>query len=95
MDDITIHISGELGSSLLLRRWGSEAVVYDDVTGDTHLLASDAMRIIDLLDAQPRSILELLRSASLVPGMEDSKTVEDLVANLVETGIVTYGPPCT
>ena len=94
MDDVTIHISDELGASLFLRRWNQEAVIYDDVTGDTHLLASDAMRIIDLLTEQPRRMSELLRSTSLALGVEDSKSVKDLIANLVETGIVSYGPSC-
>lgn len=42
------------GQSLRHRGWNDEFVVYNDLSGDTHLLGADAMGLLRLLKAGPR-----------------------------------------
>lgn len=42
------------GQSLRHRGWDDEFVVYNDLSGDTHLLGADAMDLLRLLKAGPR-----------------------------------------
>ena len=47
------------GQSLLSRRWGEEVVIYNDVTGATHLLDSGAMDLLAALRDGSASAEEL------------------------------------
>ncbi|MES2322167.1 MAG: HPr-rel-A system PqqD family peptide chaperone [Pseudomonadota bacterium] len=37
-------------------RWGNESVVYNDLTGDTHLLDDDTMAVLHALRGEARSL---------------------------------------
>ncbi len=41
------------GQNLLARRYGDESVLYNDLSGDTHLLGAGAMDALRLLKAGP------------------------------------------
>lgn len=41
------------GQALTYRGWDEEFVVYNDLTGDTHLLGADAMQLLLQLRAAP------------------------------------------
>lgn len=47
------------GQQLRWRSWGDESVLYNDLSGDTHLLDDSAMLVLRLLQraAQPEALL--------------------------------------
>ena len=44
------------GQTLRYHRWGNESVLYNDLTGDTHLLDGDAMAVLHALGGEPHSL---------------------------------------
>ena len=44
------------GQTLRHHRWGDESVLYNDLTGDTHLLDGDTMAVLQALRALPQSL---------------------------------------
>ena len=65
------------------RRWGDEAVVYDDRTGDTHLLGSFAIEVFGQLMQAPLSRDALLERL----GNADAQAVDEVLAKLIELKI--------
>lgn len=47
------------GQHLRHYQWGGEFVLYNDLSGDTHLLGSEAMRLLQALAPEARSQAEL------------------------------------
>ncbi|WP_426101810.1 HPr-rel-A system PqqD family peptide chaperone [Massilia sp. TSP1-1-2] len=43
------------GQTLRARRFGDETVLFNDLSGDTHLLGDSAMHLLGLLQTAPRS----------------------------------------
>jgi PqqD family protein of HPr-rel-A system len=43
------------GQHLRCHSWGAESVLYNDLTGDTHLLGEDAIFLLHALQAAPHS----------------------------------------
>ncbi len=67
------------------RRWGDQAVVYDDRTGDTHLLGALAVDVLRQLERSPLdrdALLERLEDA-------DADTVDEVLVKLVESNLCT------
>lgn len=70
--------------SLRHRGWEDEFVVYNDLSGDTHLLGADAMDLLRLLKGAPRQEQDLhdalfLRSAEAA---SDNRALRDLLLQL-------------
>ncbi len=57
------------GQALRHRSWDDDVVVYNNLTGDTHLVSADAMAILQLLQQAARSAPALL--AALQEGEAD------------------------
>lgn len=62
---------------LRLRRWGEHVVVYDDRSGDTHLLDDPAGRVLERLASGAASRAELLALADGVCEQHDDEQYDD------------------
>ncbi|MCB1971936.1 MAG: HPr-rel-A system PqqD family peptide chaperone [Geminicoccaceae bacterium] len=56
MSGRSVRLSAEFGETLTMRAWAGEAVIYDDMTGDTHFLAEKALRLVRLLEQGEQSV---------------------------------------
>ena len=72
------------GQSLAHRGWDDEFLVYNDLSGDTHLLGLDAMRLLLHLQAAPADEDALARALDVEP--EDRN---ELGVMLVELGALS------
>ena len=72
---------------LLTRRWGEQAVVYDDRTGDTHLFGALAVDVLDELRRSPLDRDTLLERL----GNRDRAAVDQVLDKLTELQICTVG----
>ena len=75
-------------NGIVLRRriWDDEAVVYHPLSGETHLLNVTAIVVLDLIEADPRSVPGLVDALIEGDDVEDAgarETMTDQVAELV------------
>lgn len=74
------------------RAWGDEFVVFNRLSGSTHLLTAKAAKVLFLLEQRPGSALDLSNQLAADAGIEtDSELlghVESLLAELDELGLV-------
>ncbi|WP_422010491.1 HPr-rel-A system PqqD family peptide chaperone [Roseateles sp.] len=75
------------------RDWDGLGAVYDDGSGDTHLVDVLAIEILDLLARQPRSVVQLVEQlADAIPDLMDRETafalLERHVRSLKDFGLV-------
>lgn len=72
------------GQSLRHRGWEDEFVVYNDLSGDTHLLGADAMDLLRLLKGAPRQEQDLHDALFLSAGAasDDDRALRDLLLQL-------------
>lgn len=72
--------------ALHLRSWGNEFVVYNSLSGDTHLLGSTAASVLSALQQAPSDAVTLAKSlaAMLKTEMDEAFTlqVDQLLAEL-------------
>lgn len=71
------------GQALHFRLWDDEFVVYNDLSGDTHLLDSTAMQILLKLQQAPSNATAL--RGALAPDLHaqvDDELVEHILADL-------------
>jgi PqqD family protein of HPr-rel-A system len=82
------------GQRLQYRCWEDECVLYNDLSGDTHLLDELALAVLEELQAAPRSAAQLAAAFELAPdpgadgddGALLATLLDDLAAlQLVET----------
>lgn len=69
------------GQSLAHRGWDEEYVVYNDLSGDTHLFGADAMQLLLHLRAGPADEEALARALEVLP-----EEREGLAVMLAELG---------
>lgn len=69
------------GQQLRRRRWDGECVLYNDLSGDTHLLGADALELLLALHAGPADTDALARRL-LAAGLDAGEPAE--VAALLE-----------
>lgn len=77
------------GQKLQRRQWDQEWVLYNDLSGDTHLLGADAVELLLTLHAGPAdvdSLLYALHAASLMAGGSDE--VITLLGELEQLALV-------
>ena len=67
------------GQTLRTRRYGDEFVLYNDLSGDTHLLGDSAMQLLHLLQAAPQDESALL---AVLAGALDCPPDAELEAEL-------------
>lgn len=75
------------GQTLLRHAWDGEVVLYNDLSGDTHLLTDTACTLLCRLQAGPEDEAALARSCAI-----DADTVESLLADLALLWLVEYLP---
>lgn len=69
------------GQTLRYRCWDDEYVLYNDLSGDTHLLGPDAVLILQTLQQRPATLPQL--AAALALDDEESRQVlGDILAQL-------------
>lgn len=79
-------------SALHFRSWNDEFVVYNSLSGDTHLLGATAAQVLLKLQQTPSDVIAL--AASLAPLMqaemdeEFSLQIEDLLADLDKLALI-------
>lgn len=73
------------GQALLHHGAGDEHLVFNDLSGDTHLLDAQAMQVLRALQAGPLTPAELLR---LCGDTEEPEEIAALLAELQELKLV-------
>jgi PqqD family protein of HPr-rel-A system len=63
------------GQALAYRSWDDEYVVYNDVSGDTHLLGADAMQLLLHLQKGPFDEFTLGRALQIKADEQEALTV--------------------
>lgn len=83
------------GQSLVFREWDGEAVLYNDLSGSTHLLDGAAIDVLHALRRRPAD------AATLAAGLagrfeadadELSVMIEDMLAGLATLDLVEFSP---
>ena len=78
-----------VGQRLLRRQWDGECVLYNDLSGDTHLIGPDALQLLLALQQRPADADALgraLLAAGLAP--EDAGEVPELLDQLERLALV-------
>ncbi len=73
------------GQTLRHHRWGNESVVYNDLTGDTHLLDDDTMAVLHALHGAPQSLDTLCLALGAA---SDRSAVGELLDGLTRLALV-------
>jgi PqqD family protein of HPr-rel-A system len=76
------------GQLLRRREWDDEVVLYNDLSGDTHLLSGDATALLLALQDGPRQAPEL---ATLL-GAGDAADLQPLLDDLAELALIEFQP---
>lgn len=84
------------GQTLRQRRWGDESVLYNDLSGDTHLLGETAICLLQALQASAHDEATLLASlcAQLQIEADDTAARETaaLLASLCALSLIERSP---
>ncbi len=70
------------GQGLLHRAWSNETLLFNDLSGDTHLLDASAMAVLLALQAGPQGESALLDAAGLSGGPDGAERLAALLADL-------------
>jgi PqqD family protein of HPr-rel-A system len=95
------------GQQLAARGWNDEFVLYNNLSGDTHLLDGDSMALLAHLRAGPASLAALVATFAGDIDPDDAAALPDtiatmldqlaglyLVENFVEPLVAPLDPPC-
>jgi len=75
------------GQSLLSHGWDGEHVLYNDLSGDTHLLTGVACAVLSQLQAAPCTVAALAQSCA-----SNEETIDALLADLELLALVEFLP---
>ena len=75
------------GQALLRYGWDGEYVLYNDLSGDTHLLTATACTLLERLQGAPASHGALALACAI-----DAGTAESLLIDLEQLSLVEYLP---
>lgn len=78
------------GQHLRHYQWNGEFVLYNDLSGDTHLLGTEAMQLLQALAPAARSQAELDAFLSAPPPGE--ATLADILADLERLALIEHCP---
>ena len=83
------------GQSLVFREWDGEVVLYNDLSGNTHLLDGAAIDVLQALRRRPSDAVTL--AATLAGHFETdpdelSLMIEDMLAGLAALDLVELSP---
>jgi PqqD family protein of HPr-rel-A system len=76
------------GQLLRRREWDGEVVLYNDLSGDTHLLSGDAVELLLALQEGPRPAPEL----AVLLDAGDGGALQGLLDDLAELALVEFQP---
>lgn len=80
------------GQLLAFREWDGEVVLFNDLSGNTHLLEGPALDVLHALQAQPGDIAALAQRLAphfdLDEGADIAAVVGDLIAALARLDLV-------
>lgn len=71
-------------------RWDDEFVLFNDLSGDTHLLGVQTMQLLQTLEAGARSAAEL--GACLAPSLPGNTTLPEILADLERLALIERCP---
>jgi PqqD family protein of HPr-rel-A system len=83
------------GQSLVFREWDGEAVLYNDLSGNTHLLDGAAIDVLQALRLRPSDAATLAAglAGQFEAGADDlSVMIEDMLAGLATLDLVEFSP---
>jgi PqqD family protein of HPr-rel-A system len=72
------------GQTLRYRHWQGESVLYNDLSGDTHLLADSAIHVLLVLQAGPAAHSALAASVRREFAGDDGEVDDATVAGLLD-----------
>jgi PqqD family protein of HPr-rel-A system len=79
-------------TTLLWRHWEQDIVVYNPISGNTHVLTPVAGQVLKLLDTGPASRAQIAQAISSAAGVtvdeEITREVDNLLTNLDELGLI-------
>lgn len=76
------------GQHLLHRCWDGECVLYNDLTGDTHLVDEFTLALLELLRAEPMPAAQL--AAALGAGLPEA--LAEMLADLAALHLIEPAP---
>jgi PqqD family protein of HPr-rel-A system len=83
------------GQSLVFREWDGEAVLYNDLSGSTHLLDGAAIDVLQALRLRPADVATLAAglAGQFEAGADElSVMIEDMLAGLATLDLVEFSP---
>jgi PqqD family protein of HPr-rel-A system len=86
------------GQLLICREWDGEAVLYNDLSGSTHLLDGAAIEVLQALRAAPAGAAALAQRLAGCYGADELKAdelkaeLEDMLAELAKLDLVEFSP---
>lgn len=76
------------GQRLRRRQWDDECVLYNDLSGDTHLIGADALQLLLALQERPADAGALARALLAAGLAEDAGEVPALLDQLERLALV-------
>jgi PqqD family protein of HPr-rel-A system len=86
--DVEVRWGLAPGQGLLHRAWNGETLLFNDLSGDTHLLDGPAMAMLVALQAGPLSEAALRDIAGWTTSPHGSAQLEALLANLEALSLI-------
>lgn len=71
------------GQLLAFREWDGEVVLFNDLSGDTHLLEGAALDVLHALQAQPADSATLARRLAPHFDLDDGADLPAVIADLI------------
>jgi PqqD family protein of HPr-rel-A system len=72
------------GQALLHRAWDDEVVLFNNLSGDTHLLDKSAFELLETLQLGSATAPALAAALRTRCGLEDEPALEQIVADMLE-----------
>jgi PqqD family protein of HPr-rel-A system len=82
------------GQQLRCRRWGDESILYNDLSGDTHLLDDSAMFLLRILQraTQPEAMLVVAMCTEFEADHDEASALDvgELLASLHALSLIEW-----
>ncbi|SFU47383.1 HPr-rel-A system PqqD family peptide chaperone [Pseudoduganella namucuonensis] len=77
------------GQSLRYHTWDNEVyVLYNDMSGDTHMLDAAAIEVLTALASGPRDATQLAQSLQLDAGLDSARQLAELLSELLRLALI-------